>query len=63
METGKNGKYTNLNTDKFLAIPASDGGLDDLVVRDKRIQMRDRKQGKAHAEEIENSLDEKSGCL
>lgn len=49
-----------LHTDKLFAIPAIDGGFDDLGMRDEHIQMRDRKQGETDTEEIENGLSKKS---
>lgn len=47
-----------LDADEFLAVFASDGRLDDLVVRDKHVNMRDRKQCEADTEEVEEVLDE-----
>lgn len=47
-----------LNADVFLAVFASNSRLDDLVVRDKHVHMRDRKQCEADTEEVEEVLDE-----
>lgn len=52
---------TCLLADIFLAIPAPDRWLDDLVVGDGHVQVGDCKQGKANSEEVEHILDEESG--
>lgn len=47
-----------LNADEFLAVSAFNSRLDDLVVRDKHVHMRDRKQCEADTEEVEEVLNE-----
>lgn len=52
---------SHLDADVFLAIPTPHGRLDDLVTRDKHVQMGDREQGKADTKEVENGLNEGPG--
>lgn len=50
--------YPYLNANILFAIPASNSGLDDFIVWDGHIQVSDREQRQADAQEIEQSLNE-----